>query len=166
MRRETLTRRRMLTLMSAPLAVAGSGAFTEAQAAAYWQIVGDVRIGGVHFSVGVHSPYAGRYGGHPGYYYRTTHRLNYKKHRCSTYCYRRRDYAYHHESCPILGAHIERYGAPSAYYGPRSWGRGGDYRYDGYGYSYRDQGHGHARRHRHNRGRGRGPRRGQGRGHW
>ena len=166
MQTQTLTRRTMLTLMSTPLAVAGSGLFTEAHAETFWGVIGNVQIGGVHISVGVHSQYAGRYGVHPGYYYRTTHRLKYRKHRCGEYCYRRSDYDYHHESCPLLGAHVEYYGAPPACYGPQSWGRGNGYRYEGYGYSYRDRGHGHGRRHRHNRGRGRGHRRGQGRGRW
>ena len=120
MRRETLTRRQMLTLMSSSLVVVGSGAFTEAHAETYWTGFGDFRIGDVHFSVGVHSAHTGRSGRHPGYYYRTTHRLNYKKHQCGAYCYRRSNYDYHHESCPLLGVHFERYGASPAYYAPRS----------------------------------------------
>ncbi len=162
MKRQTLTRRKMLTLMSAPLAVVGSGTFTEAEAQAFWNVVGDVRIGGVHFSVGVHSPYAGRYGRDRGYFYRTSHRLSYGNRRCNSSCYRRNGYAYHHESCPLLGAHIDYYGAPPAYYGLRDWRRGDRYRYDGYGYSDRDRGRG--RRYRYDRGRGRGRRRGRGRG--
>ena len=108
MRTETMTRRKMLTLMSAPLVVVGSGAFSEAHAEAFWTGVGDFRIGDVHFSVGVHSAHAGRYGRQPGYYYRTTHRLHYKKHRCGAHYYRRDDYVYHHEGCPLLGVHFER----------------------------------------------------------
>jgi hypothetical protein len=89
MRKQRLTRRTMLTLMSTPLAVAGSGLFTEAHAEAFWDVIGDVRIGGVHFSVGVHSPSGGRYGVRPGYYYRTAHHLEYGRHQCSAHCYRR-----------------------------------------------------------------------------
>ena len=166
MRTETMTRRKMLTLMSAPLVVVGSGAFSEAHAEAFWTGVGDFRIGDVHFSVGVHSAHAGRYGRQPGYYYRTTHRLHYKKHRCGAHCYRRNDYVYHHEGCPLLGVHFERYGAPPAYYAPRSWGRRDGYRYDGYDYRSRDQHRGHGPRHHKNRGQGRGPWRGEWHGQW
>ena len=166
MRRETLTRRQMLTLMSSPLLVVGSGAFTEAHAEAYWSGFGDFRIGDVHFSVGVHSAHTGRSRRHPGYYYRTTHRLNHKKHRCGAYCYRRSQYNYHHESCPLLGVHFERYGAPPAHYAARSWGRHDGYRYDGHGDRPRDQHRGHGRGHHKHRGQGRGPWRGEWHGQW
>ena len=163
MRGATLTRRQMLTLMSAPLTVAGSGAFTEAHAQTFWRAVGDVHIGGVHFSVGVHSSPARRYGRRPGYYYQTRHHLKHQKHRCGPYCYGHGGYVYHHESCALLGAHIDHYGGPPAYYAPRYWGFDDRYRYD-YGYSYYDRGYDRHRHHK--RGRGRGHRRGRGRGHW
>ena len=164
MGQQTLTRRKMLTLMSAPVALAGSGVFTrEAYAETFWDFVGDVQIGGVHFSVGLHSPSTGSYGVHSGYYYRTRQRLRYARHRCGSYCYRRGNYDFHHESCPLLEVHVERYGAPPIYYDRRSWGRGDRYRYDGYGSPYRDRGPGRGRRRRGNRGRGRGQGRRKGR---
>ncbi len=166
MRRQTLTRRQMLTLVSVPLTVAGSGTFTEAHAETFWQAVGDLQIGGVHFSVGVHSPPDGYYGQRPGYYYRTKDRLKHKKHRCGPYCYGHGGYVYHHDSCAVLGAHMQQYGAPPTYYAPRYWGLDEGYRNDIYGYSYRRGAHGYGRGKHHHRGRGRGHRRGRGRGHW
>ena len=118
MARETFTRRQMLTFMAAPMAVAGSGMFTKAEAAASWNVFGAVDIGRVHFSIGVHSPHVRPYGRYPGYYYRTSHHITHKKHRCGSYCYHHNAYYYHHESCPLLGWHFARYGAPPAYYGP------------------------------------------------
>ena len=79
--RETFTRRQMLTFKAAPVAVAGSGMFTQAEVAAYWNVFGAVDIGGVHCSIGGHSPHVRPYGRYPGYDYRRSHRIKHKRHR-------------------------------------------------------------------------------------
>ena len=168
MTRQSFTRRQVLSLLSAPAGILGAGVFTEAEAATGWNVFGNVHVGGIYFSVGVHAPHVRPYGGYPGYYYRTSHRIRHRRHRCSAYCYQRRSHYYHHESCPLLGWHLQRYGAPPAYYGPRygrreyrgryerddygrGYGGGDDYYYDDYDYRPRHRGRGRGRRRRRRR---------------
>ena len=149
MARQNLSRRRALTLMSTPLVVAGSGLVTKAEAETYWDVIGHTQIGGVGFSIGLHSS------GYPGYYYRTTYPLSYGYHRCNRHCYRHAGYSYHHESCPLLGAHFGYYGAPPPYhYGNYDYGyRRRHYPGRGYGRGYGNwyRGHPYGWRRRHHR---------------
>ena len=157
MPREHYSRRQMLTLISTPLAIAGSGAFTTAHAEAFWRVLGHAQIGGIDFSIGVHSTSRGTYGRHPGYYYRTSGRLTHRQYRCGAHCYRSDAYDFHHESCPVLVTHLEYYAPPYAH-APyrdrydrydsryrRNWRRGREHP----GRGRRRQGARHGDRHRH-----------------
>lgn len=109
-------RQNILTPMAVAVFVVGAGAFTDARAESPWYLLGDMRVGGIHFSVGFDSGHGGRYGEYARPYYRTNHRLRYRGRQCSSFCFRRnRDY-YHHESCFLLAAHFTRHD-----FGPRSW---------------------------------------------
>ena len=118
--------------MSLVALLVGSFAVTPAQADSFWHVLGGMRIGGVHFSVGYDSPYRHH---HRGRYYRTEHRLKHRGYRCGSACYRRGGYYYHHESCPLLEAYV--YDADPPYYDRyERYGRY-DRRYDRH-YRYRD----------------------------
>lgn len=113
------------------LLVGGSGLFSPAQADSWWNVFGSFRVGGVHFSVGYHQPTYGAHRYYPGRYYRTHQHFKYRGQRCGAYCYTRDKYRYHHESCPLLGAHFRSNGYAPSYD-----------RYDRYDrYSRYDDGH-------------------------
>ena len=123
-------RQNILMPMAAAVFVMGAGAFTDARAESPWYALGDMRVGGIHFSVGFESGHGRRYGEYARPYYRTNHRLRDRGRRCNSLCFRRNRDDYHHESCPLLGAHFRRHD-----YGPRYGGskhRGDDH------YLYRD----------------------------
>ena len=101
-------RQGILVVVSVALLLVGSGSLTPADAESFWYAIANVRIGGVHFSVGYHTPSSHRHRRYRGRYYRTRHKLRYKGHRCGSSCYRRGGYDYHHESCGLLGAHLRR----------------------------------------------------------
>ena len=104
-RRVTMMPRRAFIVTSVAPLLTGAGSFTTAEAASFWDVVGDVRIGGVHFAVGFHSSRHPRYRRYRGRYYRTRQRLQYRRYRCGGACHRHDGYDYHHEACPLFGAH-------------------------------------------------------------
>ncbi|MEE2636758.1 MAG: hypothetical protein VYE68_05935 [Acidobacteriota bacterium] len=110
-----MPRRAFIVTSVAPL-LTGAGSFTTAEAASFWDVVGDVRIGGVHFAVGFHSSRHPRYRRYRGRYYRTRQRLQYRRYRCGGACHRHDGSDYHHEACPLFGAHRRHYAYESGYY--------------------------------------------------
>ena len=143
-------RKGMATVALAAGLVIGAGGFTAAHAESFWHAFGGVRIGGIHFTMGYHSP--PRHRRYPGRYYRTKHQLKHRGYKCGRLCYRRGGYYNHHESCGLLGAHMSYHGYPVPYY--PQYERGYRYYDDDY-YDddrYYDRGRHrqrHDRRHRH-----------------
>ena len=107
-------RKGMATVALAAGFVIGAGGFTAAHAESFWHAFGGVRIGGIHFTMGYHSP--PRHRRYPGRYYRTKHQLKHRGYKCGRLCYRRGGYYNHHESCGLLGAHMSYHGYPVPYY--------------------------------------------------
>lgn len=103
-----------LATLLVPLGVAPPAA--EAGHGSWIAIAGAFAVGGAQFSFGYHEPGYGHY--QPAYYYRVNRPLPYHGgHRCTTYCYVRDDYYYHHPSCPLVGAYFEHYNYRPTYYG-------------------------------------------------
>lgn len=144
-------RKANVVLLAAATFVVG-GMASDASAESPWHAFGGVRIGGIHFSVGFDAERSGRYDRYERPYYRTSHRLHYRGRECGSFCFRRRGDYYHHESCPVLGAHFSRYDYGPQYRRDRS--RGEDryfYRDHEFERDYRYE----RRRHRHPGQRGR-----------
>jgi len=70
-----------------------------------WSLGAGFRIGNAFFTLafGAHGHYA------PGYYYRTTERLDYPSHYCTDRCFRDGRTYYHAASCPVVAAHLSHY---------------------------------------------------------
>ncbi len=116
-------------------------------------VAGDFTVGGAQFSFGYNRP---AYGGYyqPNYYYRVRQPLpSYWGHRCTSACYVRDPYTYHHASCPLVGAFFDYH-----HYRPAWGGYGIAYQrpyvqsYPWYGWrswdgGWRGRGHGHHKHH-------------------
>ena len=69
-----------------------------------WDAVGSLfRIGGLSFAIALGQPFLSA---PRGYYYRTADPFDYRGVRCSSACFRDRDYGYHHEGCPVVRHHF------------------------------------------------------------
>jgi hypothetical protein len=150
----------------------------EARASHDWLAIGTAfRVGLAHISFVFGQP---SYGYQPAYYFRYDRPIRYRGHQCSRQCFHDSGYYYHHESCPLVGAHFRNYGVDpyQAYsrYAPRfdgydgGYGGGGGY-HDDYGHDDRydryDDYDRHDRRDRYDRRhRGRGHRHHRGCGHY
>lgn len=113
-----------------------------------WFAIGSAfRVGAAHISFVFGRPLAGV---GPAYYFRYDRPIRYSGYHCNRYCYREAGHYYHHEACPVVGAHFHRYDVDPYYafsrYAPRYDGYGEGYhgRYDGYGHGYGyGEGYGH-----------------------
>ncbi len=172
-------------LVSAALAGAtmlAPGFTPEARASHDWFAIGTgFRVGLAHISFVFGRP---SYGYEPAYYFRYDRPIRYRGHSCSRYCFHDAGYYYHHESCPLVGAHFRSYDVDPYWafsrYAPRfdGYDRGDDRGYDGdygYGGGYRDdyryddrydRRYRDDRYRRDHRGRGRGHRHHRGCGHY
>lgn len=89
-----------------------------------WSIGAGFDIGGIffHLAFGAHDHHA------PSYYYRTSHTIRVRGHHCSDLCFREGRTAYHHPSCPLVGAYFGGYQARPAFlfdrYAPQPVWRG------------------------------------------
>ncbi len=171
-------KRPVLVLALATLAITVGGAFEPAEAGRLrWHAGADFRVGGFDFSIGFSGPQHYGIDYRPDFYYRTRAPLRYAGYQCSSACYMRDSWSYHHRSCPVVGHHFALggfdpypawhhvqyawfggYPAPWYYtYRDHDYRRYGyrDYGYHGrrhYGHKYRGHGHGYG----HYKGRGRG----------
>jgi hypothetical protein len=112
------------------------GLTPEARASHGWLGIGTAfRVGAAHIAFIFGTPF----GYEPAYYFRYDRPIRYSGHHCSRYCFRDGGYYYHHESCPLVGAHFRNYGVDPyqafARYAPRFDGYDG-----GYGGGYYDDG--------------------------
>jgi hypothetical protein len=140
-----MRKRLMIAILGGAMLVA-PGLTTPARASHDWFSIGTAfRVGAAHISFVFGRPsflYA------PAYYYRYDRPIRYHGHRCSRYCFHDAGYYYHHDSCPLVGAHFSHYRVDPYWafdrYAPRydgyghydrygDYGRHGDYGYyDGY----------------------------------
>ena len=105
------------------------GLVPEARAYHDWLAVGaGFRVGAAHISFVFGRP---SFAYQPAYYYRYDRPIRYRGHQCSRSCFHDAGRYYHHESCPLVGAHFRNYGVDPYWafdrYAPRFAG------YDGYG---------------------------------
>lgn len=171
MRRALLSTALVLTAL---IALAAS----PARAQVSWVVGADFHVGNAYFSLGYQRPAVRPYGYYePVYYYRVRAPLRYDGVHCTSSCYLRDGYYYHHPSCPVVARHFQRYD----FYPSRIWASVGiPYRYGGYhaaprpyyrhdyrryDHRYYDRRHYDRRYDSHGRGHGWGHSKGRGRGH-
>lgn len=65
------------------------------------------RIGGIDLSIFFGQPSFSR---HDDYYYRSARPFRYRERRCHDACFRDGGYYYHHDRCPVVAYHFNRYG--------------------------------------------------------
>jgi hypothetical protein len=111
------------------------GLVPEARAYHDWLAVGAAfRVGAAHISFVFGRPSLAY---QPAYYFRYDRPIRYRGHSCSRQCFHDGGRYYHHESCPLVGAHFRNYGVDPYWafdrYAPRFAG------YDGYGGRYDDR---------------------------
>jgi hypothetical protein len=100
-------RRTLLAAVLAGATLFTPGLIPEARASHDWFAIGTAfRIGAAHISFVFGRP---SYGYDPAYYYRYDRPVHYRDHHCSRYCFRDAGSYYHHESCPLIGAHFQHY---------------------------------------------------------
>jgi hypothetical protein len=134
-------RKMLATVALATTTLFTPGLIPEAQASPGWFSVGSAfRVGAAHISFVFGRPLAGI---GPAYYFRYDRPISYRGYNCNRYCYRDGGHYYHHEACPVVGAHFHRYDVDPYWafsrYAPRNHGYDGGY-YGGHqgNYGYRD----------------------------
>jgi hypothetical protein len=104
------------------------GLIPEAQASGWFSVGSAFRVGAAHISFVFGRPLDGI---GPAYYFRYDRPISYSGYRCNRYCYREENHYYHHEACPVVGAHFHRHDVDPYWafsrYAPR---------FDGYEYGY------------------------------
>ncbi|MEZ5333021.1 MAG: hypothetical protein R2991_13435 [Thermoanaerobaculia bacterium] len=167
--------RRALPAIALALTISTLLAVPPAGAEVAWVAGADFSVGGAYFSLGFQSPAVQPYSRYePVYYYRVRQPLHYEGVHCTSACYLRDGYTYHHPSCPLVARHFAAYrfaptriwaslGVPYGVrgYAPPAYGyrqppvvyyRGPRYdvhRYDRHDDGRRDHGRGHGRGHGH-----------------
>ena len=127
-------RKRLLIAVLGGAMFVAPGLTPPARASHDWLSIGNAfRVGAAHISFVFGRP---SFLNAPAYYYRYDRPIRYPGHRCGRYCFHDAGYYYHHESCPLVGAHFSHYRVDpyQAFdrYAPR---------YDGYGRGYDDYDH-------------------------
>jgi hypothetical protein len=125
-------RKMLLSAVLAGTTLFVPGLIPQARADHEWFSIGSVfRVGAAHIAIAFGRPF----GYQPAYYYRYDRPISYRGHSCSRQCFRDSGYYYHHESCPLVGAHFSHYRTDPYYvfdrYAPRHDGYRDDHDYGG-----------------------------------
>lgn len=108
------------------------GLTPEARADHDWFAIGTAfRVGAAHISFVFGTP---GFAYEPAYYYRYDRPIRYRGHQCSRSCFHDGGAYYHHQSCPLVGAHFQSYHVDPDWafsrYAPQHDRYGGGYGYD------------------------------------